>query len=331
MSEMRSNDLIRAIYEKIKSYDRIMLFRHIRPDGDCVGSTKGMKGIILNTFPEKEVYLIDEQKSDFLSFMGEDDAPVADEMYTDALGIVIDTATTDRISNKKFALCKEIIKIDHHLEREPYGVINWVEEEASSACEMIAKFFVTLKDQVKIDRDSAAHIYTGMVTDSGRFRYDGVSGDTLRYAAALLDQGIDTETLYAHLYLQNFETLKFKSHVYQQMQMTDNGVAYIFISREMQQAFDLDFESASACVSYMDAIKGCLCWLAFIENTQDQTIRVRLRSRFAAINEIAEKYHGGGHACASGATVFSREEMDALIRDADAHIKAYKENYTGWL
>ena len=126
---MRSNNLIRAIYEKIKSYDRIMLFRHIRPDGDCVGSTKGMKGIILNTFPEKDVYLIDEQKSDFLSFMGEDDAPVADEMYTDALGIVIDTATTDRISNKKFALCKEIIKIDHHIPLDNYGDYAWVEEE----------------------------------------------------------------------------------------------------------------------------------------------------------------------------------------------------------
>ena len=324
-------NVMQEILRKIKEYDRIMLFRHIRPDGDCVGSTKGLKGILRCTFPDKEVLLIDHQKSDFLSFMGEDDPDVPDSVYQSALGIVIDTATTDRISNKKFALCKELIKIDHHIERKPYGVLNWVEEDASSACEMIAKFFVTFQSELKIDRSTAAHIYTGMVTDSGRFRYDGVSGDTLRYAAALLDQGIDTETLYAHLYLRDFDTLKFKSYVYEQMQMTKNGVAYIFISSETQQRFGLDFEAASASVGYLDAIKGCLCWLAFIENEQDGAIRVRLRSRFAAINHIAEKYHGGGHACASGATVYSREEMDALIRDADAHIGEYKATHEGWM
>ena len=319
------------ILQKIRQYDCIMLFRHIRLDGDCVGSTKGLKAVLQETFPEKKVLLIDGQRSDFLRFMGEDDTDVADEVYQEALGIVIDTATTDRISNKKFALCKEIIKIDHHIEREPYGVINWVEEDASSACELIARFCMVLKDELHITKEAASHLYTGMVTDSGRFRYDGVSGDTLRTAAALLDVGIDTETLYAHLYLQDFDQLKFKSHVYQQMQRTEHGVAYIFISGDMQRAFSLDMESASAAVSYLDGIRGCLCWLAFIENEQDRSIRVRLRSRFCAINEIAEKYHGGGHACASGATVYSHEEMASLLRDADAHVRDYKATHEGWM
>ena len=326
-----SIDIMQSILNKIKCYDRIMLFRHIRLDGDCVGSTKGLKDILKETFPEKEVLLIDEQQSGHLSFMGEDDHDVADDVYKSALGIVIDTATTDRISNKKFALCKELIKIDHHIEREPYGCLNWVEEDASSACEMIAKFFVTFRKELRITKDAACHIYTGMVTDSGRFRYDGVSGDTLRYAAALLDQGIDTETLYSHLYLQDFESLKFKSYVYQNMEITENGVAHIFVSSNVMEDYGLDFEGASASVSYMDAIKGCLCWLAFIENAKDGTIRVRLRSRFAAINHIAENYHGGGHACASGATVYSMDEMAALIRDADAHIKEYKATHEGWM
>ena len=75
-----------------------------------------------------------------------------------------------------------------------------------------------------------------------------------------------------------------------------------------------------------------LCWIAFIETgDEDHAIRVRLRSRFATINHIAEKYHGGGHACASGATVYSQEEMQALLADADAHVKEYKETHEGWL
>ena len=72
--------------------------------------------------------------------------------------------------------------------------------------------------------------------------------------------------------------------------------------------------------------------MAFIDNNKDDgSIRVRLRSRFAHINTIAEKYHGGGHACASGATVYSVDEINALIADADALIKEYKETHEGWL
>ena len=319
------------IFDKIKHYDRIMLFRHVRMDGDCVGATKGMKGLIQATFPEKEVYIIDGQTSDYLAFMGEDDAPVDDALYADALGIVIDTASVKRISSPKYALCKELIKIDHHIDIEQYGDIAWVEEERSSACEMIADFYATFHDQLVLTRETATHIYTGMVTDSGRFQYEGVKGDTLRLAGLMLDAGIDTETLYAHLYLRDFSDFKFKAYIYENMQMTENGVAYLFIDRAMQEKFDLTFESASAAISYLDSIRGSLIWLAFIENAESDEIRVRLRSRFVTVNQIAENYHGGGHACASGATVYSREEMQRLLTEADETLKVYKATHEGWL
>ena len=83
-------------------------------------------------------------------------------------------------------------------------------------------------------------------------------------------------------------------------------------------------------MGYMDSIKDSLIWIAFIESDAG-SIRVRLRSRFVTINEVAEKYNGGGHDCASGATVHSRKEMKALIADADARLADYKENNEGWL
>ena len=94
------------ILNKIKEYDRIMLFRHVRNDGDCVGATKGLKRIIQLTWPEKEVYLIDSETAKYLEFMGPEDAEVSDEIYKSALGIVLDTASEARISNKKYTLCK---------------------------------------------------------------------------------------------------------------------------------------------------------------------------------------------------------------------------------
>lgn len=327
-----NREIKQTILNKIKEYNRIIIFRHIRNDGDCVGSSKGLGAIIRLTWPEKEVYVLEENPSEYLDFLGPDDAPIADELYADALGIVVDTASEARISNPKYALCKELVKIDHHIPLENYGNYIWVEEERSSCCEMIVDFYETFRDELKIDSQAATYLYTGMVTDSGRFKYSGVNGDTLRCAGTLLDVGIDTETLFARLYLEAFGYLKFKAHIYQRMQITENGVAYIYIDRAMQEEFNLTTEQASACVGTLDSIRGAICWMAFIENGDEtNSIRVRLRSRFVHINGVAEKYRGGGHACASGATVYNEEEVQALLRDADALVKEYKETHDDWL
>ena len=327
-----NREMTRTIVDTIEAYPTIFLFRHARMDGDCAGASKGLKEMLRASYPDKTVLLVDAQQSDFLAFLGPDDDPVPDEAYQDALAIVVDTADRERISNQKYALCREIIKIDHHIEMDVYGDLNWVEPERSAVCEMIAELYWENRDRLVMTREAATYIYLGMVTDSGRFRYGGVNGDTLRLAGMLLDQGIDTETLYANPYLHSYETLKFRACVYERMERTEHGVAYIYVSREMQRRFGLNFESASNVISYLENIRGCLCWLAFIEtDPPEEGIRVRLRSRFMTVDKIANLHHGGGHANASGATVYSREEMQALIREADEAARDYKETNTGWM
>ena len=324
------NEQMKVIFEKIKAYDRIVIFRHKRPDGDAVGSTLGLQGILKLSFPKKEIIVNNCDYSDYVGFLGGEDPAMPDEFYAEALGIIIDTATADRVSNPRYALCKEICKIDHHIPKESYGDYEWVEEHRSSSCVMIAAFYAAFKDELKIDVATATLIYAGMVTDSGRFRFRSVSGDTMRLAGMLLDEGVDTDHLYANLYMKEFHTLKFQAEVYKKMKISENGVAYLYVSRAMQEKFGLTFEEACASVSYMDSIKNSLIWIAFIE-ADDGNIRVRLRSRFVTINQIAEKYNGGGHDCASGATVKSRSEMRRLIADADARLKEYKGSNEGWL
>lgn len=323
-------EIKKKILDKIKQYDRIVITRHFRPDGDAIGSTKGLAKILKLSFPQKEVYVLNEDSSQYLAFLGGEDAPIDDEKYADALVIVCDTATTDRISNKKYALGKELIKIDHHIDVKPYGDLSWVEEERSSLCEMIADFWLTFKDELKIDEEAATCIFTGMVTDSGRFKFSSVDGDTMRRAAALLDVGINTEWIYSNLNLDDFDVFKFEAYVYKKMKISKNGVAYIYVDKAMQKKFKLSNEQASNVVSYLDGIKGAIVWLAFIQNASG-SIRVRLRSRFVTINALAEKYDGGGHDKASGATVHSKKEMKQMLSDADELVKNYKENNTGWL
>ncbi len=325
-----NTEQMKAVLAAIKANDRIILFRHYRPDGDAVGSTKGLRAILRASFPEKDIRLINSDFADFTAFLGGEDDDMPDDFYAGALGIVLDTGTEERISNKRYTLCKQIARIDHHINIKPYGNPAWVEEERSSTCEMIVAFYEAFKDELTLPPEAATYLYAGMVTDSGRFRFRSVSGDTLRLAALLLDAGVDTESLYAHLYMKEFNTFKFQSYVYKKMKISRNGVVYLYITRGMQKKFGLTSEQASATVSHLESIKNCLVWIVFIEG-QDKKTRVRLRSRFVTISEVAEKYNGGGHACAAGATVYSKKEAIALVADADKRLAEYKATHEGWL
>lgn len=324
------NRIQSLIIEKIEQYKTIIIMRHIRPDGDAVGSTLGLREILRLTYPEKRILTVNEDYSDYMAFLGAEDEAISDEEYADALAIAIDTASADRLSNKKFALAKELIKIDHHIDIAPYGDVSWVEDYRSSACEMIADFYACNKDKLKINSFAATCIYAGMVTDTGRFKYSEVSGDTMRLAGMLLDIGVDTENLFAHLTLEDFSYYKFEAYVFGKIKMTENGVAYLYVTNKMKQKLGLSNEQASSAVSFIDGIKGSLIWAAFIDN-DDGTIRVRLRSRFLDINTLAERFHGGGHAKAAGATCYSKKEMKDLIAEADLILKEYKETHEGWL
>lgn len=324
-----TKDVALAVLEKIESYDRIIITRHLRPDGDAVGSTKGLQAILKASFPEKEVLCINEDYADQTAFLGPEDAQLPEEEYRNALVIVLDSAEKGRVSNKNIGAAKELICFDHHVEEAPYGDISVVEPELSSACELVVNWYRLLEDRLVLTKEAATYLYAGMVTDSGRFRFDSTTGDTLRDAALLLDQGVETEPLYANLYMEDFDILKYQAYAYGQMKRTENGVAYLFVDKAMKEQFHLTPEQASNSVNLMDTIKGSLIWLAFIQ--YDKFIRVRLRSRFVPIRELAAEYNGGGHDMAAGATIYSEDDMREMIRKADKILKEYKETHTGWL
>lgn len=319
-----------VILNKIKEYDSIVIGRHFRPDGDAVGSTMGLGRIISLTFPEKKVYLSNNDKSDYMAFLGDTSESVSEEIIKNSLVIIIDTATEDRVSDNRILNGKEIVKIDHHIEAEPYGDVSWVEDWRSSSCEMIASFYEEFSSVLKIDDIAATAIYAGMVTDSGRFRFSSTSSETLRLASIMVGKGVDIERLQANLDLNSYNFYKYQAYVFSKIEMTENGVSWLYVDQEMQEKWNLSREDASESVGFMSGIKGSICWIAFIENS-DGSIRVRLRSRFMTVNKIAEKYHGGGHDRASGATCYSREEMMALIEDADKATKEFKESGEYWI
>src|SRR5699024_7668907 len=182
------------IIEKIKSYDTIVIHRHVRPDPDALGSQVGLQEIIKESFPEKNVYAVGKEDPSLYFFARMDE--ISDDIYKDALVIVCDTANTGRIDDSRHRLGKELIKIDHHPNVDAYGDIRWVDTDASSTSEMIYELYESNQDTLKINDAAARLIYGGIVGDTGRFLFSSTTKKTLLYAAELIEYDFDRQALY---------------------------------------------------------------------------------------------------------------------------------------
>lgn len=313
------------ILEKIKEYKTIIIHGHTRPDGDCYGAQIGLKDIIKNTFPDKSVFVVGET-SDYVGFVGEIDI-IPETTYKNALSIVVDTAVKERISEQNYKLAKEIIKIDHHIPSEGsyYADYYWVDTNKPSCSQMIAEFYHTFKDELKLSYNGALAMYVGIVTDTGGFRYRGVDRLTHEMAGMLLDFGVDVSYVDLKLSTKTLSEVKIKGHILMNFEHTEAGFAYFKMTKDIIQKYNLTAEEAAATINTMAGIEGYPIWALFIES--DNEIRIRLRSNGPEIESIARKYNGGGHAQAAGAKIDSFASLDIFVKDVDEHLKTYnKEN-----
>lgn len=308
------------LYQKIKEYDKIIIFGHKRPDGDCYGSLNGLKDIIKSTFPKKVVYCVTDHV-EYLAFLGKMDI-IEDQEFEGALAIVCDTSTRERIGDQRYKLCKEIIKIDHHIILDNYGAINIVDENIAATSLLITRFLLSNKE-LKISLTGATALFTGTVTDTSNFRQRGVNLETFYLAGTLLEYGVDVEAIDKNLSAESLRTIKLKSYIYRSLKVTKNGFVYAKIRKGIIKYYNVTFDEAAGLVNLLGNIKECPVWALFIEYPKE--IRVRLRSNGPDINEIAEKYGGGGHQKAAGASVKNWLKTKSIIKDADALVKEYKD------
>lgn len=300
--------ILKQIYNKIKQYKTIIIHGHIRPDGDCYGAQFGLKNMIQNTFPDKKVYVVG-QTSEYVSFVGTPDE-IDDQTYVGALSIVVDTATADRISDQRYKFGKEVIKIDHHIPVDQYGDLQWVDTSFPSCAQMMAYFSTQFK-KFKITKPGAIAMYTGILTDTGRFKYRGVTKLTHEMAGLLLEHGADVEEIDRYLSSETLDMIRFKGYVYLNFETTEKGFIYLKITQELYQKFNLSYEEASSVVNMLGGIEGYPVWAIFIEDVG--VVRVRLRSNGPDIDKVANQFRGGGHAKAAGATLESWDELQAFV------------------
>ena len=303
-----------AILQEIQNFDTIIIHRHSRPDGDALGSQVGLKHLILENFPGKTVYCVGDEAG-FYSFMEDTlmDA-LPDSAWEGALALILDCGGEHLVSDDRYRLAARTIRLDHHLYTGCFTDLEAVDSTYESCCGLISQMAVDAR--WKLNRLAARSLYTGMVTDSGRFRYDSTSARTFRLAAWLMEAGIDTESIYKDLYADEFENKKRKAEFLLKTQFTPNRVASIRTTKDELSKLDMStFAVSRGMVNTMADIRGTDIWVNFTE--ADGGVLCELRSSGPNINPIAVKYGGGGHAKASGAKVPDWETAMAMLADLD--------------
>ena len=307
--------MFEKVLEKIQAADTIVLHRHTNPDGDALGSQIGLKHIILENYPEKKVLMVGDEAGRYAFMADSVMDEVADEVYADALAIVLDCSARKLISDDRYTKARATARIDHHIFCEKICDVEVQDTGFESCCGMIAAF--ARECGLRLNPAAATALYTGMVTDSGRFRYDATSARTHQLAAFLMEQPIDTNEIYRNLYATDYSMMKLRAQFVLKINFTGKNVAYIYTTREELAELDSDlFGVSRGMVSTMSDIRGVDIWANFTET--DRGVLCELRSSRFNINPIAVKYGGGGHAKASGATLRDREEVMAMLRDLDA-------------
>ena len=306
--------MFEAIERAIRAHDPIIIHRHSSPDGDALGSQVGLKHLILENYPGKTVYAVGDGAGRY-AFMADtvmDDIP--DAAYENALAVILDTSGRNLISDGRYALAPATARIDHHLVIEQIAQLDAIDSTFESCCGLIAA--MAQECGWKMPLLAAQSLFTGMVTDSGRFRYDSTSARTFRLAAFLMQQPIDTNEIYRCLYASDLDQVKLRARFIEKIALTEHRVAYIYTTRQEMEALQADtFSISRGMVSVMNDIQGVDIWVNFTE--AEQGVMAELRSSRFNINPVAVKYGGGGHMKASGATLKDREEALRMLADLD--------------
>jgi len=312
----------KRILKKIKEYKNIVIARHISPDPDAIASEIALRDLIKLNFPNKNVYAVGVSVAKFKSYGLLD--RVDETKLDNPLLICLDVPNKERVDGVDLNNFKEIFKIDHHPSLETFGSCDWIEEKASSTCQMIIEFMFATK--LKYDTKICENLFLGVVSDSDRFLVSYTSSKTFYLVGKLIEKSnIDTTKLYQKLYERPLDEIKFYGYLCENLNVTDNGLGYINITPDILKEYNVDKATPSNMINDFNNIKDIYAWVFITYDDKNELYKINIRSKGPVINEVAAKYGGGGHELASG--IRTKDDIiNDLIKDLDVVCKKYKED-----
>lgn len=306
---------IQAIQELLATPKKIAIIPHRSPDGDAMGSTLGLYHFLLklNHIP---VVIVPNDFPNFLAWLPlsenvlvyeNDKENVAKIIQEQELIFTLDfnalhrTGELENVLNK---LSTPMIMIDHHQAPDSYAAVTYSDTSFGSTCEMVYNFIEFLGKKELIDKTIATCLYTGILTDSGGFRFPKTTGKTHRIVSEFIDLGVENTEIPTLLFDNNsYNRLQLLGRSLQNMKvMPEFKTAYISLSQKELDEFHYEKGDTEGTVNYGLSIKGIIFAAIFIEHRDENVIKISFRSQEGFdVNQFARTYFGGGgHINAAG-------------------------------
>ncbi|WP_310558130.1 bifunctional oligoribonuclease/PAP phosphatase NrnA [Flavobacterium sp.] len=306
---------IQTIQELLSTPKKIAIIPHRSPDGDAMGSTLGLYHFLLknNQYP---VVISPNEFPDFLAWMPgsetvkvfEKDKKKCTNLLEEAeLIFTLDFNALHRVGEMEKVLEKLVVPfvmIDHHQSPDDYAAVTYSDTNFGSTCEMLYHFIAALGKTADIDKTIGTCIYTGILTDSGSFRFPKTTGTTHRIIADLIDLGVENSEIPALLYdNSSYDRLQLLGRALQNMKiLMEHKTTYTTLTQQELDHFNYIKGDTEGIVNYGLSIKGIVFTAIFIENAEEKIIKISLRSQgdFDVNLFAREHFNGGGHRNAAG-------------------------------
>lgn len=303
------------IAQALEKHHRIMITSHVNPDGDNISSQLGLASILKSL--GKQVQILDQDPvPERYRFLPGWESISNDLKPPNVTAVcVVDCANPERIGRVAELITPatmELIVIDHHVSNNGFGHIQYIDSQASSTCELIYR--ISQKMGAKLTAEQATILLSGIMTDSGGFRYSNTSPATLRNAALLMESGAELAWISEQLYFQQpIRHLKVLGRLFDDLRTAGNGkISWVALTREIAERYGFDINDSEEFVSHVLSVKGAEVGLLFKEQ-DNGIIRVSFRSKGRVdVNRLAANFGGGGHIQAAGARV--KGTVDEVVK-----------------
>lgn len=302
------------ILEKIESYDNIVIYRHIFPDGDALGSQFGLASWIQDNYPEKKVITAGIENTDYDKSLFP--KTTSYELPDNYLAISLDTPNRTRIDGEGFHEGNYRIRIDHHVLTDEFGDIDYVVVGTGSCTQIIGSLIMEWN---KIVSERTANLLmAGLMTDTLKF---SVSSDakTFKVASFLASHGANTFELNKILFRRTYEKFKLSAKIIEHVKR-EEGVGYYKFDTQQLKDMNLTHQEAKLYINVMAGVEGIDIWCCFVQ-LEDGSYRASVRSNGTPVNEICNKYGGGGHRLACGINPIDEQGITNLLNDLKKALK----------
>lgn len=311
----------KQLQEAIIKFDNIVIYRHSSPDFDALGSQMGLYTWIKTYFPNKEVHFVGDNLNTLMPLI----YPVSEKVdpsffLKEHLAITVDVADFPRVSENDLKYAKMVIKIDHHhlpIKEKQFGDLVICYPTIAACSEIIALFILSRKKKLGMTKEIAYYLYSGIVGDTGRFLYQDTKPHTLSVASALLATDFDKEDLYSKMYLTDQRRLNILKFVLNNYKLTSRGVCYYILKKEDMESLNMNIDEGNLHINTFRNLEGVKAVISVSYDVNKNNYRVSIRSVSKPINDVANRFNGGGHDFAAGCRLDDLSQLELLVKDVE--------------